>query len=333
MDRPEDRLALIEWTEADGRSGRAIDVLRWPVTLGRALDNTVVLSDPHVAAHHARIDLQSDGSLQLHSLASRNGTRVNGRAWKADTASAVTGTDVLIQLGQTHLRLRLRDAVLAPEKPLATRGAIGPWALAGCALLLTALLAAQHWIGLDPGAEFSTWLPLLMGVPAVLAAWCSAWGLASKLFQHRFEFWRHLAIALPGWLAIECMDVLLPQLAAALDLPLLWHLKGPVVGLAMAWVLREHLCAVLPNLARGITALAAVLLALGAAVGWTQNLRQHDRFHAAPYMATLPPPALRWGTPEKPEALVQAMTPLRGVLKARVDQAAKDEPEDRDGSD
>lgn len=333
MDRPEDRLALIEWTEADGRSGRAVDVLRWPVTLGRALDNTVVLSDPHVAAHHARIDVQGDGSLQLQALASRNGALVDGRALMADATSLITGSDVLIQLGQTHLRLRLRDAVLAPEKPLASRGAIGPRALAACGLLLVALMAAQHWIGLDPGAEFSTWLPLALGLPAVVAAWCSGWGLASKLFQHRFEFWRHLAIALPGWLVIECVDVLLPQVAAALDLPLLWHLKGPVVGLAMAWVLREHLCAVLPNLGRGITALAAVLLALGAAVGWTQNLRQHDRFHAAPYMATLPPPALRWGTPEKTDTLVQAMAPLRSVLKARVDEAAKDEPEDRDGSD
>jgi hypothetical protein len=333
MDRPEDRLALIEWSEADGRSGRALDVLRWPVTLGRALDNTVVLSDAHVAPHHASIDAQADGAIQLRALASRNGALVNGQPLAAGDTRLLTGSEVLIQLGQTRLRLRLRDAVLAPEKPLAARRAIGPWALAACGLLLVALMAAQHWIGLDPGAEFSTWLPLSLGLPAVLAAWCSGWGLASKLFQHRFEFWRHLAIALPGWLAIECVDVLLPQVAAALDLPLLWQLKGPVIALAMAWVVREHLCAVLPNLGRGITVLAGVLLALGAAVGWTQNLRQHDRFHAAPFMATLPPPALRWGTPQKIDELVQAMTPLRDALKARVDEAAKDEPEDRDGSD
>lgn len=333
MDRPEDRLALIEWTEADGRSGRALDVVRWPVTLGRALDNTVVLSDPHVAPHHARIDVQADGALQLHALASRNGALVDGRSLAADESRSVPGSDVLIQLGQTRLRLRLRDAVLAPERPLAARRAIGPWALAACGVALVALLAAEHWLGLDPGAEFSTWLPLLLGLPAVLAAWCSAWGLASKLFQHRFEFWRHLAIALPWWLAIECVDLLLPQMAAALGLPLLWHLKAPLVSGAMAWAVREHLCAVLPNLGRGITAGAVVMLALGAAVGWTHNLRQHDRFHAAPYMATLPPPALRWGTPDSTDALVQAMAPLRGVLKARVDQAAKDEPEDSDGSD
>ena len=42
-------------------SRQAWRIERWPVTIGRALDNDVVLSDPHVAPHHATIDLVAGG--------------------------------------------------------------------------------------------------------------------------------------------------------------------------------------------------------------------------------------------------------------------------------
>jgi len=48
--------------------------VRWPVTVGRALDCDVVLHDPHVAAHHATLDLVAGGvpGLVAHSRASVN---------------------------------------------------------------------------------------------------------------------------------------------------------------------------------------------------------------------------------------------------------------------
>ena len=54
---PEAPLALVEAIDRDGLVRQAWRVERWPVSIGRALDNTVVLSDPHVAAHHATLDL------------------------------------------------------------------------------------------------------------------------------------------------------------------------------------------------------------------------------------------------------------------------------------
>ena len=44
MDHAPERLALIEVEGRDGRIGRAVDVLRWPLTLGRALDNHLVVA-------------------------------------------------------------------------------------------------------------------------------------------------------------------------------------------------------------------------------------------------------------------------------------------------
>lgn len=49
------RLALIELLERDGRVSRVLDVHAWPLCLGRALDNDLVIDDPHLAAHHATL--------------------------------------------------------------------------------------------------------------------------------------------------------------------------------------------------------------------------------------------------------------------------------------
>ena len=43
MVHAEERLALIECFERDGRAGRTVDVHAWPLTLGRALSNRMVL--------------------------------------------------------------------------------------------------------------------------------------------------------------------------------------------------------------------------------------------------------------------------------------------------
>ena len=42
MDQPENRVALIELLGRDGRVQHSVDVMRWPVTLGRSRTNTVV---------------------------------------------------------------------------------------------------------------------------------------------------------------------------------------------------------------------------------------------------------------------------------------------------
>lgn len=55
-------------------------LIRKPVTtLGRALDNDLVVESSEVSRHHARLELDTDG-LRIIDLNSTNGTRVNGRS-------------------------------------------------------------------------------------------------------------------------------------------------------------------------------------------------------------------------------------------------------------
>ena len=330
MDRAapaQDRIALIELIDRDGRARRCLDVFAWPVTLGRALDNSWVLDDPHVAAHHATLQLDDDDRLTLSVGDSLNGVALNRRPLAAGQSAVVPADGAWLNLGGQRLRLRLAGAPLAAElllaRPLA--GAAALWLLA---LAWVLVQAGQRWVQLDPGADLLQWLPWLLGLPSGLALWCGAWALGSKLFRHGFEFGSHAAIALLTLLAYELLETVLPQTAAALDWPLLWMVWrqwGPLLLLALA--VRAHLLQLLPQRRRAIQlSLAAALLA-GLAVSYTVNQRQQGRVFSAPYMSTLPWPQLRWGTAQPVSAVDAPLLPLRDAVRKRAREAAAEDDE------
>jgi hypothetical protein len=329
MERPEDRVALIEWLDRDGHVQRSVDVAAWPLSLGRALDNTVVLDDPCVAAHHARLAPDEHGQLQLQALPSLNGLKLDGQAVAG--SAPLPPERALLQLGHTQLRLRVAGpaaaAALAPEKPLpaTTAATLRKPLLAGLGVLLLAL--AGQWISLDPGADYTTWLPLVVGVPVAVAAWCGLWALLSKLFQHRFDFSGHLRVALPWLLAMSLMDVGWPQLTAALALPGLWKLGNLLENLLLVLLLHAHLRHMLPQHRRAVTGVVAAMAVVGAGLSAAVTWRAHDNVVATPYMSTLPMPALRLTGTVPSETLVQEMAPLAAQLAERVAKARKDEEE------
>jgi hypothetical protein len=333
MDHPEDRVALIEVLDRDGRVRRTVDLHRWPVTLGRALDNTVVLDDPHVAAWHATLAPDAAGQLQVQVGDSVNGVLLGATALSlpAGTSAALPLAGALLQLGSQRLRLRLPGEALDDERVF-TRPVVaaGP-ALLGVAAAWFALQGGLRWVDLDPGADFTQWLPWLLGLPIGLAVWCGLWALGSRLFRHGFDFIGHAAIALPILLAIELVDLALPAIAGGLGWPLLWHLhKLLAPPLLVAWLLRAHLRQLLPLRGRAIDTTLALLVIGGVGVGVALNQRQQGRVFADPYMRTLPMPMLRLGAPQATAQIGAAMAPLRGTLAERVRQAAEDQPEDGD---
>jgi hypothetical protein len=331
MDRPEHRLALIELYERDGRMGRMVDVWQWPLTLGRALDNHVVLDDPHVAAHHAVLSPDEDGQLRLQPLPSRNGVLLDGR--RADARTAVPATGATLQLGATRLRLRLPGAVLAPEQLMPRQAAGGRLATAGLLLGVFALLLIDHALSLDPGADYAAWLPALVGLPAALFGWCGLWALMSKLFQHRFDFIGHLRIVLPWMLAMTLAEMLWPQAAAAVAAPWLWKLGSPLQALLAAGLIRAHLAHVLPLHQRSVNLGVAAMLVAGGALSLAGTWRSTDSLSAAPYMSTLPMPALRLAGMVPSATLVQDMAPLAGKLSQRVKKAREDDEDEGEAAE
>ena len=345
MDRAQDRsahrLALIELVEREGHPARLVDVHAWPLTLGRALDNDIVLDDPHVAAHHAvleQTDRADAGPIALRVLATRNGVRMltpRSSAWRggqpvdASVPLSLPAGGALLQIGTTQVRLRLPGEVLAPERPLTDQagGTTTRTLLIGAALL--ALVYAQHAVSLDPGADFSAWPSTLFGLPLAVMAWCGIWALLSKLFQHRFDFSGHLRIALPWMLGFGLLEALWPLLAAALNWPAMWQLSPALETLGGALLVHAHLRHTLPTRPRAVSAAVAGLLLLGGGISVAGSYRANDSPFSTPYMSTLPLPILRLAGTVPATTLVQDMAPLAERLARRAKKARE---EDRDDS-
>ena len=60
------------------RAGQSFDLNKPIVTLGREVGNDIVLEDPQVSRHHARLTLATGGYV-IEDLGSTNGTAVNGQ--------------------------------------------------------------------------------------------------------------------------------------------------------------------------------------------------------------------------------------------------------------
>jgi len=82
-------------------------------SIGRALNNDVVLIDPTVSREHARLVLDYDG-WHIVNLTARNIVRVNGQSVPSGSSLPMHPQDLLI-LGSTMLQL------IAPQNPQATR--------------------------------------------------------------------------------------------------------------------------------------------------------------------------------------------------------------------
>ncbi len=76
------------------------------ITIGRAPDNGLVLGDPQVSRHHARLQVRQ-GMLVLVDLESRNGTFVNGQ----QVTEVALGVGDQIRIGDTRL---LVEALVVP---------------------------------------------------------------------------------------------------------------------------------------------------------------------------------------------------------------------------
>lgn len=117
-------------------------------TVGRALDNDIILSDPTVAPHHLKIIRYGDDSVELVNLSDVNPTRVERRLLESLVSSELP---LRIELGRVHAQLLRRDQEVAATRPIA--GASSGSSLFGRAYWVVLLACACVFVG---GLEF--WL-------------------------------------------------------------------------------------------------------------------------------------------------------------------------------
>lgn len=311
--------AVVELLGRDGHAVLVQRVTRWPVRIGRSPACDVVLDDAHLAAAHAELHLAPAGGVLLKLLDSRNGGHVGKQRLRAGD-EALLPEGGMFQLAGSSLRLRTSADVLAPEQLLLV-DKTRHWALVP--LLLLAMVFFQwvdRWSAVDPDARWVDYAAPLLAPLAFVLGWAGLWSLASQIFQHRFPFTTHLRRALVVIVVLQVLEWLLPAVAYAFSWPRLMAVESLATPVALAALISWHARLVWPRARRtlniGIAAL--LLLGLGLQVG---NRQEQQYVFGPPYLASLPPPALRIAPPKPPEDLIESLKPLKAEL-AR--QARKD---------
>lgn len=212
--------------------------------IGRALDNDVVLDDPHCAPYHAVLRRNEDGSVTLHDLGSINGLRLPVPFGRSQCHTVINRVHdqpdtTKIQIGNNHISIRHTDWSMAPEAPLSNRMV---WPLALLALL--AVLLHETWtvwlnaVHIDSNPPY---LAKLSGLAAVLAIWSTGYSLLGRILGGVDRFFSHLLIVCIAYLSEVLLQTVLEQLAFSFYW--LWPLRiaNYMTILILALVVRAHL--------------------------------------------------------------------------------------------
>lgn len=190
---------ILEVLEEGGAVVRArvrLDAL--PVSVGRALDNDLVLDDPYVDARHARITRDADGVVVVEDLGSLNGLVLAGPGRQV---SAPARPGVELRLGRTTIRFRdSAESVPAALPDRATARTTGAGWFATTRARAAVVVGATCGVGLYgwlASYERSGGTDALAGAVALLmfgALWAGVWAVAGRIVVHRFDFLGHFAV-------------------------------------------------------------------------------------------------------------------------------------------
>ncbi len=316
-------VALVELLDRDGQVRQTTVVPAWPLRIGRALDNHVVLSDPHVAPTHLSIE-RGEHALEFVVGATRNGVQIGSKRLRPGDANLLpVGPDPFeLTIGRIRLRLRLPDQPLAPELPLASAAPLlqrlRPIVIA--ALVLVLALVFNTYLDTDPDGLGRAVGSMLLAAIVGAAIWCSAWALLSKTFTRQAHFGWHLRVFLFASIALLAVAGLPALLAFSLSWS--WLSDFAFVGIYAvgAAALYFHLLAVEPAKHRLLRWVAATGAVVGIGLTLWFNQQRSDQLGDELYMNHLFPPMLRLARPVPADRFVNGLT----SLKATLDKKAKD---------
>lgn len=334
--------ALLEAVDRDGVVRQAWRIERWPVSIGRALDNDVVLSEPHVAAHHATIDVIAAADGAPATLVVRAGETQNGLVIAKERVAggavreiADSGRDLDLQIGRTQLRLRLPAHALGPEQPMsAIASTEHRWLpTVAIAIAVLAIVLANTWIDTDPDALARTAGAMLLTTIAGGAIWCGLWALLSKTFTRQSHFGWHVRVFVVASLALLLLSVIPPLIAFAFSWPWVTDFSFVAVYATAATAIYFHLLAVEPARRGLMRAVAATGFVVGVALSLWFNVQRTGRLGEELYMNHLFPPQLRLAKPKSVDRFVGGLAPMQAILDKQAKEQSGGDGDTRGGDD
>ena len=175
-------LGFIEMLDSKGNVVERTRIDSFPIHIGRAYTNEVVIDDAYVCPAHVIIELDDRGSLIARDLNSVNGLRL-GSGEKKRVGILELNSGSQFQIGHTILRYRSFDHPLAPtvldrENDASFFGSPHVAAFAG--LLVFALLCLEGFLGSVERVTIAGIVSEPLVTFATLFLWAGLWTLAGR---------------------------------------------------------------------------------------------------------------------------------------------------------
>lgn len=320
------------WVEVLDRHGdvaaryRFDDIARWPVRVGRAPDNDIVLDDPHVAPHHAVISMDRDGHLFVDDEGTVNGL-VN-EATRQRQARVACSNHPMVRLGRTRLRVRDGREHVAPERPLQIEVG-GAWTALAMTLVLGVASLLDLWLGYTGNTPTSHFVMPMMMLSLLILLWTSGWAIVSRIFAGQAWYTRHLVTALAATLLAIFWHELSEWLAYALAWPALKERDIASIWIIAAFACYGHLRIMAVRHMRLAVGLLGFAMVAGIGMQWASQHENRKWTGESAALGALKPPLFQLSPPASLPAFIDKTQDLKTAL----DLARKKTPDDDDSEE
>jgi pSer/pThr/pTyr-binding forkhead associated (FHA) protein len=319
-------LMVAEVLDKSGRVHERLRLDHFPVSIGRAYHNDIILDDEFVSPDHARLELDETGQPVIVDLASDNGTFLLPALTRI-TRQPLAG-ESLLRLGHTLIRLRRADFQVPPARRdnlglnPATRWLTHSAGAALTYMLALGLMVLEHVQSsaevMSPQQLLASAVPLAVALPV----WAGVWALVSRSFAHHAYFVPHLAIAGAAVVGFFLLDTAAQYYAFAFSAQMsadhVFEVAAIVVAAAALYGHLRFATLLTPRVV-GVTAFLSAAALVGMA-GLSDYAAQQEFSDELPYPGELKPPAFALGKAKSPARFAEEAR----TIVPRLDSGALD---------
>jgi len=324
------KIVFAEVLDRRGSIRERVRVDSFPVTVGRSYTNALVIEDRFVSEEHLRLSLDSDGSIIVEDLNTLNGTRLSRSGESVGRHRVPAGSEVVLRIGETILRLRGDDFSVGPAT--SSRAGFGSFdryiGKTMMALLVFVIGFGLNVLGFAQEISKKVIWSDLTGMALLLliafALWTGFWSFLNRLVVHASRFVTHLGIAgiasiafLMLLIAKEYFEFVFSAWAAAELLALVGF------GLIFSLLLYGHL-SVMSEFTGRKRMLASVLISAGiVSIILLFNYTNRKEFsNELRFSSVIKPVGRQWVRAVSPDEFFGGL----GNLKTKIDAMAKGDP-------
>lgn len=295
-----EKVVVIEVGEQQGKIVERFRATSFPVRIGRAYDNDLIVTDPYVCPHHCEVVLGEGGEVVVNDLSSVNGTFVLGDGARASQVKV--GPDSRLRIGHTQLHFKLPGQRVEPTLVDVPHQAVREWPprslLGNLAVLLLGALLMTLWdyLGSYNAFEYGKYF-FGQQIPALIAVagWAAVWSVVSRITSHRFAFFRHATIVVSAILIIAASAYLLDFLkfGFAINWPF-EIINTAIIAMSIALLLYWHLRLCSDQKRRRLMTVATIVSVVLVGLAQVNDFLDSQEFRSGPvYSTTLKPPVFQ----------------------------------------